>query len=114
MRLIIVDDHSLFRGALVHLFNSQPDFEVVGEAATVTEALSLVDTQRPDLVIMDIGLPDGSGIEAISKILKKKPDANIVLLTIRTSDESPARHHSEHASPLHPQTRQPIVSHDGC
>ncbi len=88
MRLIIVDDHSLFRGALANLFNSQPDFEVVGEAGTVKEALALVDSQHPDLVIMDVGLPDGSGIDAISKILQKKPDVNIVLLTIHTSDEN--------------------------
>ena len=88
MRLIIVDDHSLFRGALVHLFNSQPDFEVVGEAGTAKEALSLVDTQHPDLILMDVGLPDGSGIDTISKILRKNPDVNIVMLTIHASDES--------------------------
>jgi two-component system nitrate/nitrite response regulator NarL len=88
MRLIIVDDHSLFRGALVYLFHSQPGFEVVGEASTIKEALALVDVQHPDLIIMDVGLPDGSGIDTISKILQKIPDVNIVLLTIHASDES--------------------------
>lgn len=88
MKLIIVDDHSLFRSALVHLFNSQPDLEVVGEAGTVKEAVTLVETYQPDLILMDVGLPDGSGLDAISKLLHKKQDANIVFLTVHSSDES--------------------------
>lgn len=87
MKLIIVDDHSLFRSGLVNLFNSQPDFEVVGEAGTIKEALSLVETQHPDIVIMDLGLPDGSGVDAISKILQKKPNVAIVFLTIHASEQ---------------------------
>jgi two-component system nitrate/nitrite response regulator NarL len=88
MRLLVVDDHSLFRGALVHLFTGQPDFEVVGEAGTIKDALTLVDKLYPDLILMDVGLPDGSGLDAIPKIIKKKPDVDIVLLTIHASDES--------------------------
>ncbi len=88
MRLIIVDDHSLFRSGLVTLFNARDDFQVVGEAGTIRDALALVETQQPDLVLMDVSLPDGSGIEAILKILQKKPDANIVILTIHAADEN--------------------------
>lgn len=88
MRMIIVDDHSLFRAGLVHLFGSQPDFEVVGEAGSIREALLLVQTHHPDLVMMDVGLADGSGIDAIPKILKDKSDANVVMLTIHASYES--------------------------
>lgn len=87
MRLMIVDDHSLFRGGLANVFNSQLDFEVVGEASTIKEALSLFESKRPDLVIMDVGLPDGSGIDAISKFLQIKEDVNIVILTIHASNE---------------------------
>ncbi len=87
MKLIVVDDHSLFRSGLVNLFNSQPDFEVVGEASTIKEALTLVETHRPDLVVMDLGLPDGSGVDAISKILQKKPNVDIVFLTIHASEQ---------------------------
>jgi len=85
--MILVDDHSLFRSGLLYLFNSQPDFEVVGEAGTIKEAIPLVKTKRPDIVLMDLGLPDGSGIEAVAKILQVDPDINIVFLTIHGSDE---------------------------
>ena len=88
MRVLLVDDHSLFRSGLAHLFNSQPDFDVVGEADTIKGALALVETHQPDLIIMDVGLPDGSGLDAVTKILHKKPDANIVFLTIHASEES--------------------------
>jgi len=88
MRVLLVDDHSLFRSGLAHLFNSQPDFEVVGEADTVKEALDLIETNHPDLIIMDVGLPDGSGLDAITKILHKKKDIKIVFLTIHASEES--------------------------
>lgn len=87
MKLIIVDDHSLFRSGLVNLFNSQRDFEVVGEAGTIKETLSLLETYHADLVLIDEGLPDGSGIDAIPRILQKKPDIYIVFLTIHASEE---------------------------
>ena len=87
MRVIIVDDHSLFRAGLVTLFDSQPDFEVVGEAGTLEDALELIDSQRPEIVIMDVGLPDGSGIDAIPDVLEIQQDISIVLLTIHASDD---------------------------
>jgi DNA-binding NarL/FixJ family response regulator len=88
MRLIIVDDHSLFRSGLAHLFNSQPDFEVVAEASTIKDAIELIELHHPDLILMDVGLPDGSGLDAITKILHKDQDAKIVFLTIHASEES--------------------------
>ena len=88
MRLILVDDHSLFRGGLIHLFNSQPDFEVLAEAASIQETLDLVETHQPDLVLMDVGLPDGSGLDVITKILHKKPDMYIVFLSVHAAEES--------------------------
>lgn len=88
MRLIIVDDHSLFRSGLVTLFTSQPDFELVGEAGSIREALALIEMKHPDLILMDLGLSDGSGIDAVSKILQIKQDVNIVILTIHGSDEN--------------------------
>jgi two-component system nitrate/nitrite response regulator NarL len=87
MKLIIVDDHSLFRSGLATLFKSQDDFQVVGEGGTIREAVALIETQQPDLLIMDVGLPDGSGLEAIPKLLRKKPELKIVILTIHALDE---------------------------
>ena len=88
MRLIIVDDHSLFRSGLAAVFKSQPDFEVVGEAGTLKDALALFEAKKPDLVLLDVGLPDGSGLDAIPKFLHSRPDAQIILLTIHASDEN--------------------------
>jgi len=87
MRVIIVDDHSLFRAGLVALFDSQQDFDVVGEAGTLKDAIKLIEGQLPEIVIMDVGLPDGSGIDAIPDILEIQQDISIVLLTIHASDD---------------------------
>ncbi|MEW5830893.1 MAG: response regulator transcription factor, partial [Chloroflexota bacterium] len=87
MKTIIVDDHSLFRDGLARLLTSQPDFQLVGQAGTIREAVSLVETQKPDLVIMDLGLPDGSGEKTISQILEKSRNVNVVFLTIHASEE---------------------------
>lgn len=87
MRVMIVDDHGLFRSGLVSLFNSQPDFKVVDEAGTLKEAISTAEATHPDLIIMDLGLPDGTGIEAMSRILQKNPHVMVVFLTIHASDE---------------------------
>ena len=82
MKMIIVDDHSLFRSGLTGVFNAQPDFEVVGEASTIRDALSLFETKKPDLVMLDVSLPDGSGIDAIHRFRKIKEDAAIVILCL--------------------------------
>ncbi len=87
MRILIVDDHSLFRDGLARLLNSQPDFEVVGQAGTIQEALTLMEAQKPDLVMMDLGLPDGSGERTITRILENSRDVNVVFLTIHASEE---------------------------
>lgn len=87
MKTLIVDDHSLFRDGLARLLTSQPDFEVVGQAGTIRDAIALVESRRPELVIMDLGLPDGSGEKTISQILAKSQDANVVFLTIHASEE---------------------------
>lgn len=87
MKVMVVDDHPVFRHGLVSLFDSQPDFEIVAEAGTAKDALTLAETVKSDLIIMDLGLPDGSGLDVMPKILQKSPEVMIVILTIHASDE---------------------------
>jgi len=87
IRLLIVEDHVIMREGLVSLLVSQPDFEVIGEAGTVAEAISLSQELKPDLILMDYGLPDGTGLEATRAILGENPDINIVFLTVHEADD---------------------------
>lgn len=84
---MVVDDHILFRESLVSLLNNQPDLLVVGEAGSVKEAIPLAEKLNPDLILMDIGLPDADGLEAARIILSKQPNIKIVMLTIYESDD---------------------------
>ena len=87
LKILIVDDHVVLRNGLASLLNQQPDFEIVGEAGTVDEAVEKASKLRPHLILMDIELPDGTGVEATKTILRQSPDINILMLTIYDSDE---------------------------
>jgi two-component system response regulator DevR len=79
--LVVVDDHEVVRQGLVALLGRRPGFQVVAEAGTVAEALETVHRYQPDLVIMDVRLPDGSGIEACREIRADLPQTRVVMLT---------------------------------
>jgi DNA-binding NarL/FixJ family response regulator len=87
IKLLIVDDHILLREGLVSLFTTQPGFEVVGEAGTVAEAISLSRALKPNLILMDYGLPDGTGLEATQAILAEDPNTNIIFLTVHEAED---------------------------
>jgi len=87
IRLLIVDDHVILRDGLVSLFDSQPDFEVIGESGSVSETLTILSDKKPDLILMDYSLPDGTGLEATQKILAEHPGIDIVFLTIHEEDD---------------------------
>jgi DNA-binding NarL/FixJ family response regulator len=87
MRILIVDDHVLFREGLTSLFNSQPDFQVVGEAGGMQEAIELARRTKPELILMDFSLPDGTGLDATQVILAELPDTYIVFLTLHEGDD---------------------------
>jgi DNA-binding NarL/FixJ family response regulator len=86
-RILVVDDHVILRDGIVSLLQSQPDFEVVGEAGTIAEALSSVRKTNPDLVLMDYSLPDGTGIDAAKAILASHPETSVVFLTVHEDDD---------------------------
>lgn len=86
-RVVIVDDHVMLREGLASLFEPQSDFEVVGEAGSVTEAIEVARRTHPDLILMDYGLPGGSGIDATRAILAEHPETSIVFLTVHEGDD---------------------------
>ena len=81
LRLLVVDDHEVVREGLVALFERRAAFSVVAQAGTVAEAIEAARTYRPDIVIMDIRLPDGSGIETTREIRAENPAIRVVMLT---------------------------------
>ena len=87
IRLLLVDDHAVVRSGLRMLIETQGDMEIVGEAGTAREALELLETLTPDVILMDIGLPDISGIEAARTIKERMPTAAVVALTIHEDEE---------------------------
>ena len=87
MKILIVDDHVLFREGLVGILKARPEFEVVGEAGTVSEAIEKARQYKPDMILMDWGLPDGDGSLASKQILAEQPACKIVFLTIYEADE---------------------------
>ena len=86
MRIFLTDDHTILRNALTMLLREQDDMEVVGEAANGLEAVQGVIERRPDIVLMDISLPDFDGIEATERILKILPKTKIIALTMHMED----------------------------
>jgi DNA-binding NarL/FixJ family response regulator len=81
LRLLVVDDHEVVRQGLVALLDRRPNFQVVAEAGTVAEAIEAARRHEPDLVIMDVRLPDGSGVEACREIRQDLPGTRVVMLT---------------------------------
>jgi two-component system, NarL family, response regulator DevR len=81
LTLLVVDDHEVVRQGLVALLGRRPEFHVVAEAGTVAEAVGAARKFQPNLVIMDVRLPDGSGIEACREIRAELPDTRVVMLT---------------------------------
>ena len=88
IRLVIVDDHALFREGLASIIRLELDIEVSGLAGTVQEAVEVVRTLKPDIVLMDFTLPDGTGADATRMVLKEDPDCKIIFLTMSEDDEN--------------------------
>ncbi len=88
LRLLVVDDHEVVRQGLVALLDRRAGFEVVAQAGTVAESIALATRHEPDLVIMDVRLPDGTGIEACREIRATRPQTRVVMLTSYPDEEA--------------------------
>ena len=88
IRVLIADDHPLFRDGMRGLLETVPELEVVGEAASGEEAVALVETDQPDVVLMDIAMPGTNGVAATRQILRIHPHVNILMVTMLEDDDS--------------------------
>jgi DNA-binding NarL/FixJ family response regulator len=88
LNVLIVDDHLLFREGLASLFSDHPEYHLAGEAGSVQEAIAKAEALKPDLILMDFNLPDGSGLDAMRAILLRQPGCKVVFLTVDEDDET--------------------------
>ncbi|GII30355.1 response regulator transcription factor [Planotetraspora mira] len=84
MRVVVADDHPVFRMGLCRLLESVPEAEVVGEAWDTTSAVETVAETRPDVVVMDLHMPGGGGVEATEQIRRRTPDVRVLVLTMHS------------------------------
>lgn len=86
IRLILVDDHPVVRHGIRGMLEAEPDLSVVGEASSGPEGVALAAELRPDIVLMDLRMPGGDGVEAIARIVATVPGARVMVLTTYESD----------------------------
>jgi two-component system response regulator DevR len=88
VRVMLVDDHEVVREGLRTLIGRQKDMVVVGEAGTMAEAIETAAKAKPDVIVMDVRLPDGSGVEACRTIREARPETRVIMLTSYADDEA--------------------------
>jgi DNA-binding NarL/FixJ family response regulator len=88
IRILLVDDHEVVREGLRALLSRREGFQIVGQAGTVAEAIDEAQRTRPDIVVMDVRLPDGSGIEACREIREAMPETKVIILTSYADDDA--------------------------
>ena len=87
IRVLLADDHQLFREGMATILNTQPDFEVVGEAGDGLEVLVKAKKLKPDLILMDVGMPGCDGVAATKAVKAELPETIVVMLTVRDEDD---------------------------
>lgn len=87
-RILIVDDHEVVREGLRALLSKREGFDVVGQAGTMEQAISEAARSQPDVIVMDVRLPDGSGIEACREIREVRPETKVIMLTSYADDDA--------------------------
>ncbi|MCP5099020.1 MAG: response regulator transcription factor, partial [Chloroflexi bacterium] len=87
IKLLIVDDHPVVRDGLLAILGTQPDFEVVGEAGNGRQAITLVATLNPDVVLLDLEMPEMDGVETLKRVRATHPEARVIVFTAFDTDE---------------------------
>ncbi|HXI82639.1 MAG TPA: response regulator transcription factor [Verrucomicrobiae bacterium] len=87
LRVLVADDHEVVRAGVRSLLEDQPDCDVCGEAVTGREAVTLAQQLRPDIVVLDITMPELNGLEAARQILKSVPNVQVLILSVHESEE---------------------------
>ena len=88
LRILVAEDHPLFMKGMISLLSSVPEFEVVGEAATGKEAVEHATRLQPDVVLMDLQMPEVNGIEATRRILQESPSVRVLVVTLFEDEDS--------------------------
>lgn len=87
IRVLLADDHTVLRQGMAQALDAQPDMQVVGQAGNGREAVALASEQRPDVVLLDINMPEMDGVEAARRLSALLPDTGIIILTMYRRDE---------------------------
>lgn len=87
IHIVIVDDHEMVREGLKAILMNEPDFSIIGDAGNAAQALELVERLRPDIVLLDVRLPDASGIEVCRTITTQFPETSVIILTTFTDEQ---------------------------
>lgn len=88
LRILVAEDHPLFRKGVISLLSSVPEFEVVGETTSGKEAIARAADLQPDVILMDLQMPDGNGIEATREIVHESPSIRVLVVTLFEDDDS--------------------------
>ena len=87
IRILLTDDHTLFRQGLRTLLATEPDIEIVGEASNASDAITFAQELRPDVVLMDVGMPGLSSFEATRQIRKQRPETRVIFLSMYDDED---------------------------
>jgi len=87
IRILVADDHEVVRNGLVAMLGTQPDFAVVGEAATGVEVIQQVGRLNPDVILLDLEMPEMDGVEALRRLREQDPDIRVIVFTAFDTDE---------------------------